>query len=232
MNKLIIEEHELPYQVSEQIKTLRTNLMLSGESMHYFMVTSCLANEGKSSICYELTRSFADLGKSAVYIDTDLRKSVFHRRVEEGKIVNGLTNFLAGQCGTEDILYDTQDRNVAVIPAGPVPPNPSELLASGRFTALMNALKKVFDYIVIDTSPLGMVIDSAIVAPSCDGSILIIEAGTISYRLAQEVKIRLEKTGIPLLGVVLNKVDRKEGSRYYKYGTGKYYDKRYYDYYY
>ena len=122
--------------------------------------------------------------------------------------------------------------NVKYIFAGAYPPNPSELLASGRFTALMNALKKVFDYIVIDTSPLGMVIDSAIVAPSCDGSILIIEAGTISYRLAQEVKIRLEKTGIPLLGVVLNKVDRKEGSRYYKYGTGKYYDKRYYDYYY
>ncbi len=232
MSKLVIEEHELPYQVSEQIKTLRTNLMLSGESMHYFMVTSCLANEGKSSICYELTRSFADLGKTAVYIDTDLRKSVFHRRVKEGKIENGLTNYLAGQCSTEDILYFTQDRNVSVIPAGPVPPNPSELLASGRFTSLMNALKKVFDYIVIDTSPLGMVIDSAIVAPSCDGSILIIEAGTISYRLAQEIKVRLEKTNVPLLGVVLNKVDRKDGSRYYKYGTGKYYDKRYYDYYY
>ena len=131
MSKLIIEEHELPYQVAEQIKTLRTNLTLSGDNMHYFMVTSCLANEGKSSICYELTRSFADLGKTAVYIDTDLRKSVFHRRVKEGKIANGLTNYLAGQCNLEDILYYTQDQNVSVIPAGPVPPNPSELLASG-----------------------------------------------------------------------------------------------------
>lgn len=100
--------------------------------------------------------------------------------------------------------------------------------ASGgkNFRSLLNALRKVYDYVIVDTPPLGSVIDSAIVAEICDGSIMVIESGVISYRFAQEVKSQLERSNCPLLGVVLNKVDMQKQAygKYGKYGQYKYGD--------
>ena len=112
-----------------------------------------------------------------------------------------------------------------MIYSGPFPPNPAELLGGKNFRSLLNALRKVYDYVIVDTPPLGSVIDSAIVAEICDGSIMVIESGVVSYRFAQEVKSQLEKSNCPLLGVVLNKVDMQKQAygKYGKYGQYKYY---------
>ena len=93
----------------------------------------------------------------------------------------------------EDVICATNIKNFYMIYSGPFPPNPAELLGGKNFRSLLNALRKVYDYVIVDTPPLGSVIDSAIVAEICDGSIMVIESGVISYRFAQEVKSQLEK---------------------------------------
>ena len=118
-----------------------------------------------------------------------------------------------------------------MILAGPFPPNPVELLSSHHFEAMIAALRSAYDYIIIDTAPLGTVIDAAIVAKLCDGAILVIEAGKINRRFELDTKLQLDKTGCPVLGAVLNKVDTKKAG-YGGYGNyyGKYYGKYYGDY--
>ena len=93
----------------------------------------------------------------------------------------------------EDVICSTNVKNFYMIYSGPFPPNPAELLGGKNFRSLLNALRKVYDYVIVDTPPLGSVIDSAIVAEICDGSIMVIESGVISYRFAQEVKSQLER---------------------------------------
>ena len=138
----------------------------------------------------------------------------------------GLAHFLSGQATLEDVICSTNVKNFYMIYSGPFPPNPAELLGGKNFRSLLNALRKVYDYVIVDTPPLGSVIDSAIVAEICDGSIMVIESGVISYRFAQEVKSQLERSNCPLLGVVLNKVDMQKQAygKYGKYGQYKYGD--------
>ena len=142
------------------------------------------------------------------------------------KSVRGLAHFLSGQATLEDVICSTNVKNFYMIYSGPFPPNPAELLGGKNFRSLLNALRKVYDYVIVDTPPLGSVIDSAIVAEICDGSIMVIESGVISYRFAQEVKSQLERSNCPLLGVVLNKVDMQKQAygKYGKYGQYKYGD--------
>lgn len=136
---------------------------------------------------------------------------------ENTETVRGLAHFLSGQATLEDVICSTNVKNFYMIYSGPFPPNPAELLGGKNFRSLLNALRKVYDYVIVDTPPLGSVIDSAIVAEICDGSIMVIESGVISYRFAQEVKSQLERSNCPLLGVVLNKVVMQKQA-YGKYG--------------
>ncbi len=233
MKQVTIRKRELPYEISEEMKTLRTNLQFCGEDVRVVLFTSCIGGEGKSSTVLELARSFAELGKKVLLIDADFRKSVLRDKVENGHMPLGMTHYLVGQCKAEDIVYQTQDPGFFVCPAGPVPPNPSELLSTHRFEQFVADARNTYDYVLIDCAPLGIVVDAAVVAPRCDGTILLIEAGTVSYRLAQEVKGKLAATHCPILGAVLNKVDRR-ADKYYSYGYGKYgkyYEKRYEEYY-
>jgi capsular exopolysaccharide synthesis family protein len=233
MKQITITRRELPYEIAEELKTLRTNIQFCGENIQVILLTSCISGEGKSTLSLELARSFAELGKRVLLVDADLRKSVLKDKVEEGHISLGMTHYLVGQCKLEDVLYATQDAAVHVVPAGPVPPNPSELLSTGRFAQLVETARAAYDYVIIDCAPLGLVVDAAVVAPRCDGSVLVVEAGGMSYRLAMEVRDKLTATRCPILGVVLNKVDRRS-DKYYSYGYGKYgkyYEKKYAEYY-
>ena len=138
--------------------------------------------------------------------------------------MKGLTHYLTGQSELKDVVYSTNIPKLYLIYSGPFPPNPAELLGGKNFRSFLKAVRKVYDYVIIDTPPLGNVIDSAVIAEECDGAILVIESGVISYRFAQEVKAQLEKSNCPILGVVLNKVDMQKQA-YGKYGKnyGKYY---------
>lgn len=225
MNQVTVKKEKNNCQIEEAYKSLRANLQFCGDDKKVIAITSCTPNEGKSSVSLQLAISLAESGKNVLFIDADLRKSVLLGSTKVGQqTVKGLTHYLTGQSELQDVVYSTNIPKLYLIYSGPLPPNPAELLGGKNFRSFLKAVRKVYDYVIIDTPPLGNVIDSAVIAEECDGAILVIESGVISYRFAQEVKAQLEKSNCPILGVVLNKVDMQKQA-YGKYGKnyGKYY---------
>lgn len=222
-------ERKNDYRTKEAFKTLRSNIEFCGNDIKVISITSCTPNEGKSSVAMEMAIAFAEAGNRTMLIDADMRKSVLVGRYKTGAVKMGLTHSLIGKFGYTDVMCQANIPNLYVTFAGPVPPNPSELLGGDKFTSIINSLKNTFDYIIIDTPPLGSVIDAAVVAKNCDGTVLVIESNAISYKFVQNVKEQLDKTGSRILGVVLNKVDMDSKGYYGHYGRyyGKYYGKYY-----
>lgn len=215
------------YFYEEAMKTLRTNILYSGKDNKVVLVTSSYSNEGKSDICLHLAEEMGKAGKKILLLDADLRKSVYVSRYEIGDKVNGLSQFLSGQIERMDeVIYKTNYQNVHMIFAGPYAPNPAELLGNRTFGAVLKAVRQVYDYVLVDTPPLDVVVDAAVVGQYCDGAVLVVESGAVSYRVCQKVKNQLEKSGCKLLGAVLNKVDvsnsRYYGKKYKKYEYGYY----------
>jgi len=221
------------YTINEANRTLCTNIQFCGDDVNVIAVTSCIPNEGKSTVSLDLSRNLAELGKKVLLIDADLRKSVFVRKHAEKTGIMGLSQFLSGQAVLQDVLYSTQIPNFYVIFSGTFPPNPVELLGKTKFKDFIDNAKRTFDYIIIDCPPLGSVIDAAVVASVCDSAIMVISSGIISAKFAKNVKSQLEKSGCHILGVVLNNVDQDGGGYYYRkykhYGKYKY---GYYSHYY
>lgn len=209
------------YRYNEAIKTLRTNIQFCGNGIKTIMLTSSLPDEGKSDITFAMASSLAQIGKKVVMVDADIRKSVLVSRYHLEREVSGLSQYLSGQRSLENVLYDTNIENLSIIFAGPYSPNPADLLEESLFGDMISKLKEKYDYIIVDTPPMGNLIDGAIVARQCDGAVMVIESGSISYRLEQRVKGQLEKSGCRILGVVLNKVNMKRNGYYSKY-YGKY----------
>ena len=182
MKTIQIAKPELSYYSAEAYKSLRTNLQFCGGSKKVIVMTSCTQNEGKTRITLNLAISLAEIGKKVLLLDADLRKSVLLGRVDVEGGVKGLTHFLSKQEPLMNVMYATNIPNLHMIFAGPVPPNPAELLSDKYFDAMLNALRENYDYILIDSPPLGNVIDSAVIASRCDGSILVIESGWNSWK--------------------------------------------------
>ena len=201
------------YFYEEALKTLRTNIQFAGADIKTILVTSCFPNEGKSDVVFQLAKEMGMAGKKTVLLDADIRKSVLVQRYLVDSDVKGLSQYLSGQAPVRDILYGTNYENMDVIFAGPMAPNPSELLNGKVFAKLMIELKQRYDYVLIDTPPMANVVDA--------GAILLIESGFVGYRAAQKAIKQLEKSGTHMLGAVLNKVDaRKEKYySYYSYGS-------------
>lgn len=218
----ILRTEELGYRANEEYKTLRTNLMFSGENVKVVAITSCTPSEGKTTVALNLSMSLAQADKRVLYIDADMRRSVVVGRYKMAHATYGLSHYLSGQKKLEEVLSQTNIDGLNLIVAGVVPPNPSELLGGEHFSGLVEAARSAYDYIIIDTPPVGSVVDGVIVAKQCDGVALVLEYGTIRYKFAQKVKEQIEMAGCKILGVVLNKVDSGNGSRY-----GGYY-RRYY----
>lgn len=217
------------YRMQEAFKTLRTNIEFCGGEVKAIAVTSCTPNEGKSSVAMEMAKAFAQAGNRTMLLDADMRKSVLVGRYKTGAVRLGLTHCLAGKAGYLDVMCGTNIKNLYVTFSGPVPPNPSELLGGEKFASVMRMLKSSFDYIIVDTPPLGSVIDAAVAAKSCDGAVLVVESSAVSWRFVQKVKEQLDRADARILGVVLNKVDMNGKGYYGHYGRyyGKYYGKYY-----
>lgn len=226
MQNIELKEKLLDYKSKEAFKMLRTNIEFSDSDLKVICITSCVPNEGKSNISFEVAKSYAQLGKKVLLLDADLRKSVMRQRHKKGKVRLGLVNYLVGKCEFEEALCETDEKNLYMVFSGPVPPNPSELLSNKRFIQMIENAREEYDMIIIDTPPLGSVIDAAVVSKCCDGAVLVIAAGGISYRFAKKIKEQLEMTGCRILGCVLNKVDMT-GKGYYGKYYGSYYGKYY-----
>ena len=226
MQEIVLKEEVLDFRTKEAFKTLRTNIEFSSSDIKYVAITSCTPNEGKSEVSFNLGKSFAQSGKKVLMIDADLRKSVMGRNHKSGKVRLGLSHYLIGRNTLEEVTCKTDVPNFHMIFAGPIPPNPSELLNGKYFKKLLEASGKIYDYVIIDTPPLGSVIDSAIVAKQCDGVALVLASGEISYRFAQKVMNQLKMADCKILGCILNKVVMSKKGYYGSY-YGKYYGKYY-----
>ena len=214
------------YSIRESFKALRTNFLFCGTEYKSVLITSCVKNEGKSTVSIELSKSLALSEKKVLLIDADLRKSMFASKytTNDGNI-SGLSEYLSGQAEYDDILFGTQNENLHLIFAGAVPPNPVELLGSQKFADLMNKAREEYDYIIVDAAPLGAVIDASVISNFCDGAAIVISSNEIGYRFAKEVKQQLEKSNCKILGAILNRVPTKSSSyysRYYRKYYGKY----------
>ena len=218
---------DLDFKTKEAYKTLRTNVQFCGNDVKIISLTSCVPNEGKSMVSFNLAISMAETGKKVLFIDADLRKSVLIGRYKINKAIKGLTQYLSGVEQLDDVRYSTNVKNMDLILSGPVPPNPAELLNNEKFTELLETARKEYDYVIIDTPPIGQVIDPAIVAQQTDGVIFLISQANISYKYAQKQIEQMRKSGCRILGAVLNKVDPEEKGGYYGGYYGKYSKKGY-----
>lgn len=211
------------YFYEEAIKTLRTNIQFSSKQVKVVLLTSCYPNEGKSDIAFSLSLEMGKAGKRVLLMDADIRKSNFIKRYSVHQTIQGLSQYLSGQVERQWITYQTNFPNVDMIFAGPLAPNPSELLSDPAFGELLEEKRKEYDYIFIDTPPIGNMIDAAVVAEKSDGAVLVIESEAVSYSVAQKSLSQLERSGCKILGAVLNKVDMKK-DKYYSSYYGRYGD--------
>lgn len=206
------------YFTQEAYKVLRSNIQFCGKDIKVILLTSCEANEGKTTVSVHLAKSFADLDKKVLVIDADMRKSVLAGRNTDAQNVKGLSEVLTGFSTFENAVYKTQYPNLSILFAGKYPPNPVELLSSKHFADLIESVKNSgeFDYIIIDTPPLGMVIDAAVVAQVCDGAVLVLNDNA-RYGQVKSMVEQLKKSDSKILGVVRNRVSNRQSKyRYYK----------------
>lgn len=204
-------------KAEEHYNALRTNIQLSGDNLKVLAISSVKPGEGKSTTSTNIAWSFARAGYKTLLVDADVRNSVMSGIFKSREKITGLTDYLSGSTDLSQGLCDTNVENLFVIQAGPVSPNPTALLQSDNFNNMIDTLRKYFDYVIVDTAPIGMVIDAAIITQKCDASILVTAAGETKRRDVLKAKEQLEQTGTPFLGVVLNKFNT-EVEKYGAYG--------------
>ena len=184
-------------------------------------ITSVKPGEGKSTTSTNIAWAFARAGYKTLLVDADIRNSVMSGVFKSREKITGLTEFLSGTTDLSHGLCDTNVENLFVVQAGSISPNPTALLQSENFSTMIDTLRKYFDYIIVDTAPIGIVIDAAIITQKCDASVLVTAVGEVNRKDVQKAKGQLEQTNKPFLGVVLNKFNtsaEKYGS-YGEYGS-------------
>lgn len=215
----------LHYSASEAINTLCTNLTFAGENQRRIMVTSCRSGEGKSFLSLCIARNLAKLGYSVVHVDADLRKSqvaaVYGMHIKAGDGY-GTTHFLAGKCSLSDAIYQTEIKDLHMMPVGRTVSNSLPLLNRTRFSAMMDTLGKSYDYVIVDTPPVGLIIDAAEIAKSCTGVVFAVKYNSIGRKELSDAIDQIEQTDCEVLGVVLNSIDIDS------MGGKKYYNKTYF----
>lgn len=209
MPTLEIAQKKLEFikEAEEYYNALCTNIQLSGDKLKVISVTSVNPGEGKTTTSVNIARSFARAGYKTLLIDGDTRNSVISGVFKSREKITGLTEFLSGTADLSYGLCDTNIENLFVVQSGSVSPNPTALLQSKNFNDMIETLRKYFDYIIVDTPPVGIVIDAVIITQKCDASILVTATGEANKRDVQKAKQQLEQTGKLFLGVVLNKLD-------------------------
>ena len=208
--------------VAEQFRALRTNLQYLGDGNgRIILFTSSIGGEGKTFVSTNLAASLAYSDKKVILIGADLRKPTLHYRL---KIHNnkGVTNYLIGQTNLNDLIQPSGVNELFhVMAAGPLPPNPSELLGNGRMPQLIKELKEIYDYVLIDTSPYGLVTDAALISEYVDATLYIVRHNyTLREHLKSIGQLQRQKR-FKNLTVVFNAVNYGSGYGYH-YGYGGY----------
>ena len=222
----------LDYAGTEALNTICTNLTFAGRDLKKIVFTSNTQSEGKSYMVMHILENLARRGRRVVLVDCDMRRSflVKRHRIETDGEMLGLAHFLVGQCALGDCLYETNLHGACIIPAGRDVTNPMSLIDSEYFTGMLNDLAANFDMVLVDAPPVGMVIDAAEIAASCDGTVLVVEYTKTHLRDLQDSMRQMQHSGKPILGCILNKVkfDTISSKKYYNKGYYHHYASGYY----
>lgn len=205
--ELVRAKAQMVKSMEEYYNSIRTNIQFSGRDLKVITLTSAQPGEGKSTTSVNLAISFARAGFRTLLIDADTRNSVMSGTFKSNERYQGLTSFLSGNAELSDVICDTSIDNLMIIPAGQVPPNPTSLIQNYNFKAMIETVRGLYDYVIVDTPPLGLVIDAAILAHHSDASLLVVKAGADKRRTITKLKEQLEQSGSVFLGVILNKYD-------------------------
>ncbi|MGZ0711690.1 polysaccharide biosynthesis tyrosine autokinase (plasmid) [Coraliomargarita sp. W4R53] len=205
---------------AESFRALRTNLQfldMGGRSS--FVITSSLPSEGKSTTTINLAIALADAGKRVALIDADLRKPKVaeYLGIEGGA---GLTDVLIGRARVGDVMLPWGGRSLYVLPAGKIPPNPSELLGSTQMKTLLEILERDFDVVLCDAPPLLPVTDAAILSRATSGAIVTVQSGKTTRHQVSSALDSLENVDAKVAGIVLSMVATRGPDAYYSYGYG------------
>lgn len=217
--RLIVQE-QAKSPIAEAYRTLRTNIQFSksdGE-LKSIMFTSSGPGEGKSTTTANTAVALAQSGKRVILMDCDLRKPVQHKIF--AKRNKGVTNALVEEINPLELLQETEVDNLLLLPSGPIPPNPSELLGTARMQQIIDFLKESCDLLIIDAPPVVAVTDASVLAAKVDGIVLVVNAGSNRPEMVQKAKELLVKAKGHILGVVLNRVEIEEEHAYYYYYYG------------
>jgi len=207
--------------VSEAYRTVRTAIYFGvpEDSGKTIVVTSPAPGDGKSTIASNISIAMAQAGRKVLLIDADCRRPTQHKSFSVEAEV-GLSTVLLGRSPLPAALHSTSVQNLDILPCGPLPTNPAELLDSQAFIDLLKVLRPKYDKIIIDSPPVVPVTDSRIIAASCDVTILVLRAEKSTRKMAQYACDCLSAVGANVLGVVVNDVPRGQNGSYYYHGYG------------
>lgn len=207
--------------VTEQVKTIRTNLnyAMVGKPLKTLMITSAIQGEGKSTVGSNLAVEYAKKGLQVLLVDADLRRPTIHQTFAISN-QRGVSSWLSGQLtDVNEAIYPVLD-HLFVMPSGPKPPNPAELLASDRMTEFLTVATRKFDLVIVDAPPILPVTDARILAGQVDGTVLVVRQNFVEKVAVRQAVSALKNARAQLLGTILNDVDIKtHGYGYGYYGT-------------
>lgn len=218
-----------PFAIKEAYNAIRTKLIFTGkgEKCPIFAVTSSLASDGKSTNAVNLAISFAIAEQRVLLIDADMRKPSIHRHFHTD-VRDGLSEVLAGLT-TQINLRSTEVDHLTILTAGQIPPNPAELLSNEKMDSLLNYVRDYFDYVIIDTPPINIVTDAAVLAEKVTGYIFVTQSGKNHIRDIADALRLLEEMNANIVGMVLNDPSNESENHYgyrnkkgYRYGSYRY----------
>ena len=218
---LLVTFAEPKHVVSEQFRTVRTNIEFAGAALNkcqVIMFTSSAMSEGKSTVSANVAVTWAQAGKKVLLIDADLRRPKIQATFRKLNL-DGVTTVLTGKMKPDEVVSDTFVEGLSVVTSGPVPPNPSELLNSKKMIQLLDWARDNFDIIVLDAPPVLAVSDVQVLVPKTDGVVVVANMGkTLKGDLQRTVEV-LKLAKAKILGSV-ERVKTKRGDRGYGYGYG------------
>jgi len=219
--------HENPKSsIAECCRSLRTNILFSAADQELKTIAVCSANqrEGKTTIVIYLGTAMAQSGQRTLLVDTDMRRPRLHKSTNV-PLGPGLSNLLIGEDDYEGLIRPTEVTNLFVLPCGPTPPNPAELLLTKRFETVLGELARRFDRIILDSPPIQPVTDAVVLSKRVDGVVLVVRASkTMRDELRRSARM-IRDVGGSIVGVIVNELDARDsyyGGGYGGYGYGRY----------
>ena len=220
---LSVADEKAPFNYVEAYKMLCTNFefIAAAQDCKNIMITSTLANEGKTNISVNLALTLSGYDKKICLVECDLRRPTVHRFIASNKNSYGLTNVLKGQVELSSVLHKVSGTKMSILLAGSIPPNPSELLSSNNMKNLVAELEEQFDYVLYP--PVLLVADAATLGKYIDGTLLVVSHDNVEKSLVLKAKKNLDSAGVKILGAVYSMYSMKAAGSYSNYSAYNYY---------